>query len=383
MLVLACASALAWLVLLVFRHGFWLCDQKLPAAPPPDYWPRVAALVPARNEEANVARCLRALAGQDYAGSLLVVLINDASTDGTAEVARQIAREHRGHMVRAIDAPPLEAGWAGKLWALNHGIGSLPPGAAAPEYLWFTDADVVHPPQTLRKLVAHAKNGDYALVSLMVRLPCESFWERLLVPAFIFFFQMLYPFRAVNTRNSPVAGAAGGCMLLERGAFEDAGGLDAVKDRLIDDCALAGMIKRAGHAIWLGLADASHSLRRYDTLADFWQMVTRSAFVQLRHSAVLLVIGVAGLFVTFLAAPLIALGFPLHGNAAASLVAVTVWGVMAFAYAPCQRYHGLRPISGLVLPAAAALYLTATVHSAIKHWCGFGPDWKNRTYHPK
>ena len=245
------------------------------------------------------------------------------------------------------------------------------------------DADVIHPPDTLGRLVAKAENDDLALVSLMVRLPCESFWERLLVPAFIFFFQMLYPFRAINDRSNIIAGAAGGCILLKSRSLEEAGGLAAMKDHLIDDCALARIVKQNGNGIWLGLAEGSRSLRRYMELSEFWHMVARSAFVQLRHSTGLLAASLCGMVITFVAPPLIVVGYPLHGDTPAAGLAAAVWVAIIVAYRPCLRYHGLNPAYGIALPLASLLYLGMTVHSAVRHWVGMGPDWKNRSYAPK
>ena len=384
-LMLAVASAVAWLILICFRNGFWRCDQKLPEdTEPPARWPSVVALVPARNEEDTIAACLKSLAAQSYGGTFSVVMINDNSTDRTSSVARQAARSSGAKpQIWIIDAPPLEPGWAGKLWALQHGIAALPAGAEAPVYLWLSDADVIHPPDALSRLVAKAERDDLAMVSLMVRLACESFWERLLVPAFIFFFQMLYPFRAVNSPESNVAGAAGGCVVLKRTALQDAGGLAALKDRLIDDCALAQIIKHGGHPIWLGLAEHSASLRRYVELREFWHMVSRSAFVQLRYSTALLALSIVGMLVAFVAAPVIVLSYPLHGSLAAALVAGASWAAMTLCIVPCLRYHKLSAVYGLLFPVAAALYLGMTVHSALRHWFGSGSDWKSRSYAPK
>lgn len=382
LIALACASLAAWAVLLGLRHGFWRGDQRLDAnAADPDRWPGVAALVPARNEEASVAQCLTALAGQDYPGGFSILFINDASTDETAGIAGAVA-SHR-YRLRVVDAPPLEPGWAGKLWALQYGVELAGSGPDAPDYLWLTDADVVHAPDTLRRLVAKAERQDLAMVSLMVRLACTSPWERLLVPAFIFFFQMLYPFRAVNDRSLRTAGAAGGCILLRRQVLADAGGFAGLKDRLIDDCALGALIKGQGHGIWLGLGENSHSLRRYMRLSEFWEMVARSAFVQLRHSALRLVASVAGISMAFLSAPLIVVGYPAHGDPAAMAVAAVSWAVMTCAYLPTVRYHGLKAHNSLLLAPAAALYLAMTMDSARRHWSGLGPSWKNRTYAPK
>lgn len=383
---LACASLVAWAVLLTFRHGFWRCDQRLKVCRnKPEHWPSVVALVPARNEEATVAQCLGALAGQDYPGPFSIVLINDASTDRTAEIAHRVSgnRAIGGHSVGVLDAEPLVPGWAGKLWALQHGVDHALKDAPAAKYYWFTDADIVHAPDTLRRLVAKAESEDLAMVSLMARLPCASPWERLLVPAFIFFFQMLYPFRAINSPAHRLAGAAGGCILLSARALEEAGGLKALKDRLIDDCALGALIKRSGHNIWLGLADSSRSLRGYPALGEFWRMVARSAFVQLKHSGWLLIGSVAGMVVAFLSAPAIVVTYPFHENPVAACICAVSWASMSVAYMPTVRYQGLPAMYSLLLTPAAFLYILMTIDSARCHWMGRGPHWKDRAYELK
>ena len=375
-------SVAAWVVLLVFRYGFWKCDQRLGGdAVRMEDWPSVAAIVPARNEAGTVANCLNALGAQDYPGRFSVLLVNDSSTDGTGETARRTAVEAASpHPIRVIDAPALEAGWAGKLWALESGLGFTSERGEEPDYLWFTDADIIHQPRVLQSLVAKAQQDDLAMVSLMVKLACRSFWEQLLVPAFIFFFQMLYPFPAINDRSNRSAGAAGGCILLKAEALKSAGGLAAMKDRLIDDCALGQAVKSNGNGIWLGLAAHSDSLRRYLNLGEFWQMVARSAYVQLRHSPVLLVVSVAGMALTFMAGPVLLLTAPFHGNAAAGLLAAVSTLAMAVAYTPTLKYHGLAKGHALLLPFAALLYMCMTIHSAIRHWIGAGSSWKERVY---
>ena len=382
---LAALSAVSWIVLLFFRHGFWRADQRLAGEQHgPARWPDVTALVPARNEQEHIEACLTGLGGQDYPGAFQVLVINDSSTDDTASIARRCAaRPDLGHPVDVIDAPDLKAGWAGKLWALDHGTRHIAALGARPEFFWLSDADVVHDPAALRRLVAKAEADGLAMVSLMVRLACASFWERLLVPAFVFFFQMLYPFPAINDPSSPAAGAAGGCILLRRSVLERAGGISAIKDQLIDDCALAARIKNTGAAIWVGLATESHSLRRYDRLPEFWWMVVRSAFVQLGYSSLLLVVSVLGMIITFICAPLIIVSFPLHNSAEAALLGVISWTLMCISYIPTVRYHMLETPRCMTLPAASALYMIMTVHSAVRHWRGLGQNWKNRAYRPK
>lgn len=382
---LAVLSVVAWVVLIFFRHGFWRADQRLDPEPSaPADWPSVIALVPARNEADHIGSCLTALGAQDYPGAFRILVINDSSTDETGEIARHCAgMPDLRHPIEVIDAPDLEAGWAGKLWALHNGMQHLESQGARPVFFWLSDADVVHDPATLSRLAAKAEADDFALVSLMVRLACASFWERLLVPAFVFFFQMLYPFPAVNDRTCPMAGAAGGCILVRRDSLNRAGGIASIKDRLIDDCALAARIKATGAAIWVGLAMQSHSLRRYDRLAEFWRMVSRSAFVQLKYSAVLLAVSVVGMIVTFICLPLIILSFPWHASVLAAMVGVMSWTLMCFAYIPTVRHHELKIWRSVTLPLASALYMAMTLHSALRHWLGLGQSWKNRAYRPK
>ena len=280
--ILAAVSLAVWLYLLFGHGGFWRADQRLDA--PGDVigaWPAVAAVVPARNEAAVIGQTLRSLLAQDYPGDLVVIVVDDESDDGTAAVARGA-----GDRVVVVGGVARPAGWVGKTWALAQGVEAA--AAAAPEarYLWFSDADIEHGPGVLRALVAKAEVRRLDLVSLMARLHCASAWERLLIPAFVFFFQMLYPFRRVNDPARATAAAAGGCMLVRRAALAAAGGLDAIAGELIDDCALARALKPGG-PIWLGLATESRSVRPYAGLGDIWDMVARSAYTQLRHSPML------------------------------------------------------------------------------------------------
>ena len=349
MLILSGLAFFAWLYLVLAHHGFWRADQKLPLAPPvPTSWPPVTAVVPARNEAPTIGACVAALLAQDYAGDLRVIVVDDDSADGTGDVARQ-AGDAR---LTVIQAPPLAPGWTGKLSALQAGVAE----AGDVEHLWFTDADIVHGPEVLRRLVGHMAARERDLVSLMVRLNCESFWERRLIPAFVYFFQMLYPFRAVNDDRSTTAGAAGGCVLLRRVALERAGGIAAIRGAVIDDCALARAIKRSGGRLWLGLADASRSLRAASNLNPLWRMVVRTAFAQLRHSWALLAATVAGLALLFLVPVLAALGVG-QGGTTRVLFGLGAWALMAISYMPTLRAYGLPIAAGFALPAAAALYV--------------------------
>ena len=364
-------SLAAWSYLIFFHSGFWRADQRLPQHVPLSAWPSVVALVPARNEAPSIAACVSALTAQDYKGTFKVIVIDDASTDGTGDIARQFP-------CTVLNALPLQDGWTGKLSALNAGIARVEDA----DFIWLTDADIVHAPDTLTRLVTKAHHDSRDLVSLMVKLRCVTFWERLLIPAFVFFFQMLYPFRAVNDDRSRTAAAAGGCVLLRRSALEQAGGLAAIRNAVIDDCALARAIKRSGGKIWLGLADASHSLREADDLETLWSMVRRTAFTQLRHSVLLLAGTLVTLGVIFLWPPLIALTYPWHGHGWLAVGGLVAWLAMAVTYGPTLRDFGRSPWQGLFLPVTAALYAAMTLDSGVAHWRHRGAQWKGRYYGP-
>jgi hopene-associated glycosyltransferase HpnB len=387
LLVLSALALAAWICLALFHHRFWRADQRLAAdtEPRPDGWPAVAGVVPARNEADVVAAAVTSLLDQDYPGPLKVILVDDHSTDGTATAAIEAGRaSDRPEALRVVASEPLPAGWAGKLWAVSQGIAEA--GRTAPDarYLWLTDADVAHDPGQLRRLVAKAEADGLDLVSLMVMLWCRSAWERLLIPAFVFFFQKLYPFPAVSDRASSVAGAAGGCMLVRRTALEAAGGIEAIRGALIDDCALGRLVKArlasGGGGVWLGLTTRARSLRPYQGLADIWRMVARSAFDQLHYSHVLLAGTLAGMVLLYLLPPAAALGYPLHGDAWAALFGLAAWLLMAGLYAPTLRLYGMGWLRGLLLPAAGVLYAAMTLDSALRHWRGAGGAWKGRVH---
>jgi hopene-associated glycosyltransferase HpnB len=343
-------------------------------------YPAVVAIVPARNEARTVARCLESLAQQDYPGALSIILVDDGSTDGTGAIAARALAPYGGaRPSRILAAPPLAKGWTGKLAALQAGLDAARRFAPEAEYVWLTDADIAHGPRTLARLLEKAREGR-DLVSLMVRLHCEGFWERLLIPAFVFFFQMLYPFPAVNAEPSRVGGAAGGCMLIRRAALDALGGFHAVRAALIDDCALAEALRRRGGLLWLGLAEESVSLRPYEGLSTLWQMVARTAYTQLRHSPRLLLGTLIGLGLTFLLPPLLVLGAPLHGDAAALALGGLSWALMAAAYRPTLRLYAAPRLYALSLPLAALLYAAMTLDSARAHWRGEGGRWKERDY---
>jgi len=383
MLVLASLSILAWLVLIFGRGWFWRADQRLPAfADPPADWPEVVAIIPARNEAQTIGAVLESHARTSYPGRFSVILVDDGSTDDTAEIARTLAQASR-HPIHLLETPPLPQGWTGKLWALETGARAAADLAPEARYILLTDADISHAPDTLARLVAQAEVHDLALVSLMARLDARGFWGALLIPAFVFFFQKLYPYRWINDPARDTAGAAGGCILVRCEALAGIGGFADIRDALIDDCALAARIKLGTprRAIWLGLASGEAvSLRDNRTLGSIWTMVARNAFTQIRRSALLLAGSMLALLVTYLAGPLAVLGLALHGDNLTATLGAVAWMLSGLAYLPTIRLYGLAPWKSLGLPLAALLYGAMTVSSAIAHWRGRGGAWKGRTY---
>ena len=373
-------SATAWLYLLLGHGRFWLCSERLPAVPVtgPEDWPAVAAVVPARDEEETIAAVIESLLAQDYPGRLSVTLVDDRSTDATRARAEAAARGAAALTV--MTGEPLPAGWSGKLWALHQGIARATRDQPEIGYVFLSDADIAHAPDTLRRLIAKAEGEGRDLVSLMARLNCETVWERLLIPAFVFFFQKLYPFPRANSARSTVAAAAGGCVLIRRSALERIGGIAAIRGALIDDCTLARAVKRGGGRLWLGLADGTRSLRVYRDLEPIWMMVARSAFTQLRYSALLLLGTVLGMTLLYLVPPLALLTAALHGDGPAALLAAGAWLVMTICYLPTVLYYRQRTAAALTLPLAALLYLGMTLDSARRHWWGRGSRWKGRDY---
>lgn len=376
-------AALAWLWLALFRGKYWRADQRLPAVPErPRKLPPVVAVVPARNEAATVAETVTSLLEQETAGGpeIRVVLVDDASDDGTAETARAAAAEAGAEdrlRIVVTDGPP--EGWTGKLWAVRTGLEAAHGFAPKARYVLLTDADIRHPADGLLRLVGKAEADGLVLTSLMVKLRCVSYWERLLVPAFVYFFQKLYPFSWVNDAKRRTAAAAGGCMLVRRDALERAGGVEAIRGEVIDDVALAKRLKGEG-AIWLGLTEDWVSLRPYERLAELWRMVVRTAFVQLRRSTVLLLATVLGMTVLYLVPPAVALWGLAVGHPTAEIVGAVGWVVMAMTYAPTLRLYGLSTTWALTLPLAGLLYTLMTIDSARRHWQGRGGAWKGRTH---
>jgi hopene-associated glycosyltransferase HpnB len=395
--VAACAlAALAWAYLLAARGGYWRTDQRLPAgsAGPahPVHWPSVAAVIPARNEAAILPETLPGLLAQDYPGAFSVVLVDDDSTDGTPQVAAALgqprpgqarAGQDRARPLRVISGSPTPAGWAGKVWAMAQGLRAAPDA----DYILFTDADIGYRPGTVTALVRAAEADDRVLVSQMALLRADTGWERLLVPAFVYFFAMLYPFRLVNRPGARTAAAAGGCMLVRRPALAAAGGLEGIRGARIDDVALGGLLKSAapGNRCWLGLTTEISSRRPYPRLAQLWDMVARSAYTQLRYSPAALAGTVAGLLWLYLlppAAAIAGLASLAAGAAGAGWLAaagLAGWVLMSVSYLPMLRLYGLAPLRAPSLPLIAVMYAAMTADSARRHHRGRGGEWKGRT----
>ncbi len=371
-------SLAAWLWLLLFQGWFWRTDVRLPASRDPDGWPDVCVVVPARDEAAVLPASLPSLLVQDYPGRAEVLLVDDGSTDGTGDLARELARRRGGLPLTVVTPGEPPSGWTGKLWAVRHGMELA--RARDPEYLLLTDADIAHAPDSLRRLVSAARTGGFDLVSQMARLRVESLWERLVVPAFVYFFAQLYPFRRIARPRSRTAAAAGGCVLLRAGAAERARIPDAVRNAVIDDVAVARAVKRSGGRVWLGLADGVDSVRPYPRLRDLWRMVSRSAYAQLRHSPLLLVGTVAGLVLVYLVPPAAVAVGAAAGSVPCALPGGAAWLVMTGTYVPMLRYYRQPLWLAPLLPVTAFLYLLMTVDSAVQHRRGRGAAWKGRTY---
>ncbi|HJT89852.1 MAG TPA: glycosyltransferase [Bryobacteraceae bacterium] len=365
-------SALIWLYLLLGRGRFWRISHLRPPAAPPELTRRVAVVVPARNEAATIAQTIASLL-RVVGDCLHIYLVDDGSADGTSQIAHQTAVSlGKLESLTILQGSPLPPGWSGKLWAVEQGIAAA--RSFSPEFILLSDADIVHSPATIALLVAIAETGGYDLVSFMVKLHCRGIAEKLLIPAFVFFFFMLYPPAWTADVRRATAGAAGGCLLLRPRALDRIGGIEAIRSEIIDDCALARAVKRDGGNVWLGLTESSASIRPYGSFAEIGRMISRTAFNQLRHSALLLLGAVAGLAITYLLPP----GLPFSGYAAPVVLGAAAWALMTIAYLPMVRFYRLNPLWALTLPLAAVFYMGATVHSAAKYWLGRGGEWKGR-----
>lgn len=385
-------SLIIWLVLVLAWGQFWRCDQRLEAAEEVDQenavFPAVCAIVPARNEADVLPLSLRSLLTQDYPGNLTVLLIDDQSTDGTGAIAQQTAQAlGKTQQLIVLSGEPLPAGWSGKLWAMHQGVQKAQ--TLLPDYILLTDADIEHDVSNLRRLVNKALKQELDMASVMVRLRCDSFWEKLLIPAFVFFFMKLYPFPWINDPKRKTAGAAGGCILLRREALERIGGLESIRQALIDDCSLAEQVKLAVDGklskqpvakIWLGLSELTRSLRPYETLDTIWNMVARTAYTQLGYNPLLLVCTLFGMGLVYLLPPIALVVGIVTGQWAIALSGLIAYGLMTVAYFPTVRFYECSPVFALCLPAIALLYTLMTLDSALRHWQGRGGAWKGRVY---
>ena len=372
--IVATVAFAIWVYLLVGRGGFWLARERdtRNELGPPRTWPRVVAVIPARDEAETIGTTVGSLLAQAYAGPFSIVLVDDESRDGTAEAARAAAA-HAPDRLTVLAGRPLPAGWTGKLWAVHQGVAHATGTSEPPDYLLLTDADITYAPDALARLVARAQTSGTVLTSLMAKLRCVSFAERCFVPAFVYFFQMLYPFAWVNRRTHTMAGAAGGCMLVRPDALRAAGGIAAIRGALIDDCALGAALKEQG-PIWLGLTDRVTSARPYEHVGDIRRMVARSAYAQLGYSALNLIGTTLGMGATFLAGPVMAL----FGHGFAQLLGLATWALIALSYQPMLRFYRASPLWGPALPAIALAYMVFTLDSAYQHGRGRGGLWKGR-----
>ncbi len=387
----AALSLAAWLFLFLARGFYWRTHLSMNTAKEAANagqalreWPTVWAVVPARNEADVLPRTLPALLSQAYAGEFHVILVDDHSTDGTAEVAARIAAElglaDRLRVVRAEALPP---GWAGKVWTMQNGLRCVPEDAT---HVLLTDADISHPPTSVQALVARAERDGLDLVSLMVRLRAESGWEKLLIPAFVYFFSKLYPFAWVSHPRRRTAAAAGGCVLVRRRLLPTPPGLEAIRDAVIDDCSLARLVAHRGGRLWLGLGDDVVSVRAYGTLGEIWRMIARTAFVQLRFSAWLLVGTALGMLLLYAVPPiatiagLVGLGLGSPGSLAALCLGGAAYAILAATFVPMLRWYHLSPARSALLPLAGFLYTLMTLDSARRFWLRTGDHWKGRPY---
>jgi hopene-associated glycosyltransferase HpnB len=392
LLLISLISGIIWIGLLLFRGKFWLCNQQLNNDNNNNLtlnsYPSVCAIIPARNEEEVIAISLESLLKQNYLGKFSLILINDQSTDKTEIIAKDTQiKINSPHNLNIISGIPLEKGWSGKLWAVNQGINYTKNLDNLPDYFLLTDADIQHNPNNLTALIYKAETEKLALVSSMVKLKCESFWEKLLIPAFIYFFQKLYPFSWVNNINKKMSAAAGGCILIRRDILESIGGISCVKNALIDDCSLAQYVKNylqnnqtKYKGIWLGLDENTISLRSYNSLKPIWDMVARTAYTQLNYSFLLLIGTVLAMTLIYLIPPLtIVIGIILH-NTPIFLISLLTYLLITVSYFPTIKLYNCALIYSFTLPAIAFLYTLMTIDSAIKHWQGKGGAWKGRVY---
>lgn len=377
LVLLSLLSLSIWLYLFFFHGRYWHADQRLSSAPEDmKDWPDVCVVIPARNEEMTIRRTVRSLLKQDYPGSISITVVNDNSDDETAAEAVAAAETAQDQKkIEVIDGRPLEDGWVGKMWAVSQGIKAT----GACKYLLLTDADIEHDASSVRRLVCKAENDGLSLVSEMVILNCVSLWERVLIPAFVYFFQKLYPFPKVNKPDDRLAAAAGGSMLVNRQDLEVAGGIERIKDKVIDDCSLAAILKPV-RPIWLGLSEQTRSIRPYDNLSPIWGMVARTAYVQLRFNPLLLLGTVISMFLIYIVPVAGFLGGLGAFDVACAAIGGLAWLMMWWTFLPTLELYNRSGVWGLALPIIALMYTGMTLDSARRHYLGRGGAWKGRTY---
>jgi hopene-associated glycosyltransferase HpnB len=377
---LALLTFAIWLVLIGLRGAFWQLwrfDADRDPVPGPHTWPSVVAIVPARNEALTIGETISSLARQEYPGELCIIVVDDASGDGTAAIARQAADGARiSSRFEVVGAPALRVGWTGKVSAMDVGVKAA--SRHAPEWFWFIDADIALAPDALRRLVSRGMSDNLSLASLMVLLKAKTFAERLLVPPFLYFFLMLYPPRWISDPQKRAAGAAGGCLLLRADALQMIGGFAAIAGEVIDDCALARAVKRSGGRLWMGLTRANCSIRRYATFSEMRELIARTAFTQLHYSAFELLGTLGGLALVFLLPVAIAFS----GVSRAWPFALAAWILMSVSIVPTLAFYRVSPLFAPFLPAAALFYAYATALSAVRYWLGRGALWKGRSQAP-
>jgi hopene-associated glycosyltransferase HpnB len=367
------ACALAWTYLLLAHGHFWMVQRLGAEIALLDEAGPIAVVIPARNEADVIGKSVTSLLRQSYAGPIHIFVVDDGSTDDTAAAAGDAATDcGRADALAVLAGQPLPPGWSGKLWAVQQGIERAL--TSQPRFLLLTDADVEHSPENIATLVTVAERGGYDIASFMVKLHCQGLAEKLLIPAFVFFFFMLYPPEWIRDPRRDTAGAAGGCVLVRPAALERAGGIAAIRSEIIDDCALAAAVKRTRGKVWLGITPETYSLRAYGSFAEIERMIARTAFNQLRHSAWLLMGAVAGLALMYL----LPLALLVSGSQSLAAVGALAYLLMCIAYLPMVRFYRLNVLWALTLPISAAFYMWATLHSAVKYWSGRGGEWKGR-----
>jgi hopene-associated glycosyltransferase HpnB len=386
-------TLLIWTYLVFARGGFWRIHPakaplqhaaELDQSSAPENPVRIAVIIPARNESDVVGQAIRSMLRQTGQNAIHIFLVDDGSTDGTAQAARAAAiAEAQEQNLTVVAGSPLPSGWSGKLWAMQQGIEHA--AKTAPDFFLFTDADIEHAPDSLSSLVAIARSGPYDMASFMVKLYCQSLAEKLLIPAFVYFFFKLYPPAWIANPRRSAAGAAGGCILIRPTALEKAGGIVAIRQEVIDDCSLAARVKHAGGRLWLAASATTRSIRPYGSFSEIGRMISRSAFSQLRHSTLLLLLSMIGMAATYLLPPVLFMAGVLGGHRVTTIelaVGTAAWLLMIVSYVPVLRLYCLSPLWALALPVAAIFYMGATVHSAVKYWSGRGGQWKGRIQDP-